>query len=145
MDIILLADDETSLVERYDFSLRSEGFKVIHVCDGTGILSSLRKYGRNYFDVILSDTEMIDLDGPEAVKKALDDFLLDDSRTLIMGMSGDSNNQEYWRGIVHHCSFLDKDYIPLEQGVSLIGKKVKQALVNFRSGGLWKEKMPRFY
>lgn len=138
-DRILFAEDSEEYIEPYKASLEKAGFKVTYVLDGSLIAKELARRGKDYFDVILSDTEMDFVNGPEAVRGALEKGLLDDSRTLIIGMSKDSDNQKYWRELAHHSCFYDKDYFPKEA----IGGKIKQCLKNFRSGGMWASKMPR--
>ncbi len=138
-DRVLFAEDNGQYIESYKASLEKAGFEVTHVCDGQYIEKELIIREKDYFDVILSDTEMDFINGPEAVRGALEKGLLDDSRTLIIGISSDSDNQQYWRELAHHSCFYDKDYFPHEA----IGGKIKQCLKNFRSGGMWTFKMPK--
>ncbi|MEK6885402.1 MAG: hypothetical protein AABX17_00375 [Nanoarchaeota archaeon] len=138
-DRILFAEDDEEYIKPYQVSLEKVGFEVRHVSDGALIVRILEEMGKDYFDVILSDTNLDFVKGPMGIRRALKKCLLDDSRTLIIGMSNDSNNQRYWRGLAHLGCFYDKDYFPKD----IIGEKVARDLRNFRSGGEWKNKMPR--
>jgi len=137
VDRVLLAEDLVDLREAYNQSLEKAGFNVTAVEDGDELYSALKK---NRFEVILSDSDMPLMNGHEACRKAISDKILNDRETLIIGMSGDSDNQKYWRGLAHIGCFYDKDYFFPEK----IGKIVSQALRNFRQGGLWQEIMPVF-
>jgi len=134
-DRVLLADDLDDIREAYKISLEKVGFNVVAVDDGYNLYTALKT---NRFNVILSDSDMPFMDGHEACRKAICDKILDDKETLIIGMSEVSDNQKYWRGLAHVGCFYDKDYFHPER----IGEKIAQCLRNFRSGGLWKEKMP---
>lgn len=138
MDRVLLAEDDIGLLEQYERSIRAKGLEVCEVWNGEMILGLLRMKGRDHFDVILSDSDMPELCGYSAVDRALQQGLLNRDRTLIIGMSDDSDNQYFWRGIAHVGGFYDKDYHMPHK----FGEIVCQALRNFRSGGLWRERMP---
>jgi DNA-binding response OmpR family regulator len=134
-DKILLAEDCEEYLEPYTQSLKQSGFVVTSVQDGLEIRKALSKIE---FDVILSDSNLPFLDGHTACRRAIMEGKLNPKKTLIIGMSEDSDNQQYWRGLAHLACFYDKGYFPKEK----IGEKIRQDLKNFRSGGLWKERMP---
>jgi CheY-like chemotaxis protein len=139
-DRLLLAEDYTDLRLEYRDALEKSGFEVSSVKDGGLVIAELKLRGADYFDVLLSDTDMPVMNGPEAVWTALKNNFLDNNRTLIVGMSDSSDNQEYWRGLAHFSCFYDKSRISEKR----IGRVVRQCLNNFRNGGLWREVMPEF-
>ncbi len=136
---VLLIEDEQRIGRKYKKSLRANKFRVIKISDGTELSKVLKKYGKDYFDVILSDTELRDLDGPRAISSALEEKILEPTRTLIMGMSSEIKNQEYWRGIANIGAFYQKT----ESYEERIGEITLQCLRNFLMGGIWKERIPR--
>lgn len=131
---VLLAEDDNYLRRNYRFSLENVGFVVTEISDGKYLEGALEK---EKFEVVLSDSEMEETDGYEACTEAMKKGLLDSS-VLIIGMSLNPQNQDYWRGIANMGCFYDKRHL---QG-NRIGEAVSQSLRNFNQGGLWKEKMP---
>ena len=138
VDRVLLAENEIDLLEAYKLNLLKSNFEVIDVFDGSMILDELKRYDKNYFKVIISDTDMISMDGPESIRIALEENLLDLNKTLVIGISDCSDNQEYWRGLANFACFYDKCRINSDR----LGAIVSQCLRNFRQGGLWRERMP---
>ena len=134
---ILLAENDTELIEGYERDLLKFGFEVESVLDGDLILSRLKRYGRNYVDALVSDTDMIDMDGPVAVGQAIEGKLVDLDRTVVIGMSDVEDNQKYWRGLVNYGCFYNRCRISDNR----LGLTVAQCLRNFRVGGIWRERM----
>lgn len=131
---LLLAEDQENLRNNYTYELTRVGFMVSSVIDGLEFYELLNK---EKFNLIVSDTDLPFISGDEVCKKALELNILEED-VLIIAMSEEKDNQQYWRGIVNHCCFYNK--ANLTEG--RIGERVLQCWNNFKSGGLWKEKMP---
>jgi len=131
---LLLVEDNEIIRQEYAGSLTRAGFGVMSICDGRLMEDALVLNG---FDVVLCDTGMEYLDGPEACARAKGKGLLPDE-ILLIGMSDDSDNQQYWRGLAHFGGFYDKDY-PGD-----IGEMVMAHYMNFSkpSSPAWRERMP---
>jgi hypothetical protein len=139
-DKILLIEDKIELIDAYEKDLISSRFEVVPVFEGRRVLDRLRKYGANYFDAIVSDSDLDDCQfGHEIIRNAVGNRMVNFDRTIIFGMSDDEENQQYWRGLCNIGCFYDK--IRLTNG--RLGPIVSQCLRNFRSGGLWTERMPK--
>ncbi len=140
MGRILLVEDDIDLLRGYEQDLKTYNFEVVSVMDGEEVIIELKKYGSAYFQAIVSDSELVELDGHAAVRRALEYQLLDLDKTLVFGMSDEESNQQYWRGIANYGCFYNKGRISDNR----LGSVVFQCLRNFRSGGLWRERMPVF-
>ena len=134
-DRVLLAEDLKDLRESYSKSLEEAGFEVTAVDDGDKLYEILKS---QKFDVLVADSNMPSMSGYDACRKAILEGILDNKETLIIGMSSDSENQENWRGVAHLGAFYEKYHFYCGQ----IGEKIMRCLRNFKSGGIWKEKMP---
>lgn len=134
---VVLIEDQDELREKYADILWNHGFRVRSIRDGCYLEKVLRN---DFFDIVLSDTEMEKMDGPEAVKMAIEKVLLDDNKTLIIGMSDDPVNEEYWRGIAHiGCFYKKQDFDCIS-----IGRIVKNCWEAYISDcKAWKMKIPR--
>jgi len=132
---VLLVEDNKSLREVYQVSLRDYGFDVHAIFSERELEEILKK---EKFNIVLSDT---DLDkyggGPEAVKRSLDQGHLGED-VLIIGMSDDSDNQVFWRGLSHIGCFYDKDYFEAIK----IGEIVMNCWNNFKNYNCWRRRMP---
>lgn len=132
---VVLVEDQDFLRREYARSLIRSGFHVSYLSDGCLLEGFLKK---KRVDIVLSDTDMDKLDGPEAVKGVLENGLIGDD-VLVIGMSDDTDNKNRWRGIAHYDCFFDKDYFPYDK----IGKKVRNAYNAFT--GLcngWRVRIP---
>ncbi len=136
LERILLAEDFIDYQEAYMDSLIKERFQVTLAKDGWELYTTLK---RDKFDAIVSDSDLPMLNGYESCKRAIKNGILDDKNTLIIGMSWDPENQEYWRGLANIGCFYNKNRFKKEE----LGRIVKQCLTNYKSGGLWHEKMPK--
>lgn len=63
---ILLMEDETNLAKGLQMVLEEEGYEVAVAITGE---SALEKLGRHYFDLILADLRLPDMDGMDVVKQ----------------------------------------------------------------------------
>ena len=122
---ILLMEDDTDFRNYARGSLEKAGFDVAEVCDGINLEQILKS---KHFDLILSDTNLENMDGYLACKRAIEKGLIKD--VLIVGMSGDQKNQKYWAGIANFNGFYNKlDFEKKEIGV-FISNYLKLARAN---------------
>ena len=135
---VLLVEDNDELRVAYKHSLEWAGFEVVAVDDGLKFVKTLKdqKALGKRFHVVLSDTDMPEMFGDEACKKALEKRLLDDN-VLVLAMSDDIHNDYYWNGIAHHTGFYDKNR------VSDMGSQVMSHYYNFVKGesSMWRMRM----
>ena len=133
---LLIIDDDGRLRVKYSESLVAAEFDVDQIEDGCDLSYALE--GAKY-DVVLSDTNMCYLDGPEACSSALDMGHLEG--VLILAMSECSlESQSRWAEICHLGGFQDKDYF------INIGKWAMDHYNLFNSspiGSLWRARMPK--
>lgn len=135
---VLLAEDKIQLIRAYSFSLDNSGFQVFQVKHGSDILKILDTEKKNFFDAVVSDTDMdYESDGPDSIHLALQEGLIDRTKTLIVGMSSIRSCEDYWKGIAHAYCFYVKDCI------SDLGFRVKTDLDNFRKDqfGLYRREL----
>lgn len=104
---IILAEDDKNLRFEFKHQLRSKGFKVIEATNGLELYS----YAKGLKDlsslIIISDTDMPEMQGDEACEQLLKDFP-EYKRKIIIGMSDNPNNEEYWENIGIWNSFIFK-------------------------------------
>jgi CheY-like chemotaxis protein len=144
---VLLAEDYPDLRRDYVKQIRQlryvsdTRFMVSPVSSGNSLYQKIRK---SRFNIIVSDTDLPsgipDLkfwNGDQVCRRALDEGLIDKD-VLILAMSYEEDNQQYWSGVVNHCCFYNK--ANLTEG--RLGQKVLQAWNNFNQIKGWKEKMP---
>jgi len=104
MNKVLIVDDDARLREEYSFSLKKAGFDVFEISDGFMMESVLKSAD---FSVVLCDTDMPVLSGPEACRSAQGKGLLE--RKIVIGMSDNPDNWKYWKGIA--CDFFYKNEV----------------------------------
>ncbi len=108
---ILLAEDNNNLRERFRELLSNKGFKVEALEDGLKLYERCVKYVLDNEDldrlVIISDTDMPLLCGDETCERLLKEF--DEfNRVMIIGMSDNSANENYWKGVGIRQTFIYK-------------------------------------
>ena len=115
----LLAEDDDSLREKYKREMEQEGLHVTCVDNGQALIERAEK---EEFDIIVSDTDMPQLDGDKACKKIRESIHY---RIFIIGMSDAHENEDYWVNIADW--FI---YKPNLASVSM-GKVVRTKLERF--------------
>lgn len=90
---ILLAEDNELNAEIAETVLEETGIKVKHVEDGIQCIEELKKMPEKYYDVILMDVQMPNMDGYTATQRIRD---LDDSRAEIpiIAMTANAYNED---------------------------------------------------
>ena len=90
---ILLAEDNELNAEIAETVLEETGIKVKHVEDGIQCIEELKKMPEKYYDVILMDVQMPNMDGYTATQRIRD---LDDSRAeiLIIAMTANAYDED---------------------------------------------------
>ena len=96
MATVLLAEDDPDTTELYTQLLKQSGFDVVVVDSGEKIEEALSK---NNIDIILSDTQMPEMDGDVACRKLLEQGKLEN--ILVIGMSSVIDYSKHWKGIAH--------------------------------------------
>lgn len=108
MKTILLAEDNDILRMQFSFLIQDKGYTVFEVKDGQELFNSALNFF-NYLEeiVIISDTDMPKMNGPQACKKLIQQFP-EYKKTIMIGMSDDQINENSWRGIGIIHSFIYK-------------------------------------
>ena len=106
---LLLAEDNREYREEYATELEKQGFEVVAVDDGLGIIEQV---ALQRFDVIISDTDMPTererIDGDEACGRLLKEGKLKGVYIVAMSDSADYKHK-YWPDIAHE--FIEKDKV----------------------------------
>ena len=136
MPKLVLIEDQKNLRREYVPSLIEVGFEVFYLSRGDFLERFLEDHD---VDVILSDTDQEYYgEGPDNVEKVLGKGLIGED-VLVIGMSDDSDNKQYWRGLAHVDCFYDKDYFHEDE----IGEIAMQCFRNFHSDcKAWRYRMP---
>lgn len=79
--IVLLVDDDTTLLEMYDERLKVEGFKIVQATDGDAALEKMREIRP---DVILLDIMMPKVSGFEVLRQLKENPEFEDIPVLIL-------------------------------------------------------------
>lgn len=114
---ILLVDDEPDIVEQYSRALQGEDYEVDTAFTGE---EGWKKYQSHYYDVVIADWRMPDMDGLELLKNI--DRMHPFAKVIIITAFG---NEEFKRVVTsaHAFAYLEK---PVDIG-ELLGK-VKEAI-----------------
>lgn len=142
---VVLAEDYSDLGRDYAGQIRqlryvsTTRFIVSPVCDGNGLYQRIKK-GR--VDVIVSDTDLPSgvsglefWNGDQVCKRALEEGLID-NEVLIIALSYEEENQQYWSGVANHGCFYNKANLTGGR----LGEKVLQAWKNHQNPN-WRIKM----
>ena len=124
MATVLLVEDDPDLQSAYALSLTQSGFEVVTACDGKELIEIV---STNKIDILVSDTNLLTLDGDIACKRLLDQGYLSD--VLILGMSDDRDCEAHWQDM--GIEFLYKggmtDLCPLGPSVTMRWERFKPA------------------
>ncbi len=135
---LLLAEDKCDLREEYRASLEQIGFEVDTA--GNGEELEQKASDENKYHVILSDTDLSGEKtryGDEIIRKLLGQGELEN--VLILGMSDNSDNAKYWRGICHHAGFFNKN------NIQDLGEQVMSHYYNFVFGNdFWRMRSMKY-
>ncbi len=104
---LILAEDDDKIRKSLFLLLEIE-FKVIPVVDGYQLYLAAKNYtGKLEKLIIVSDTDMPELQGDLACKRLLKE---DEKykKVIMIGMSMESDNEKYWKGIGVKDSFINK-------------------------------------
>jgi DNA-binding response OmpR family regulator len=82
MRSVLVVDDEKSILELFDYALRTNGYQVETATDG---LEGLRKFSEGCFDVVITDILLDGTDGRDLLNRIRSS---DKPRTPVIGVSG---------------------------------------------------------
>ena len=109
---ILLAEDDVNLNSQFFNQLKEKGFHIFPIYDGFQLyqVGSMKNVRENENLVIVSDTDMPQMDGDEACKKLLQKFPDEYKRKIIIGMSDNTQNEEYWKDIGVWQTFIYKGH-----------------------------------
>lgn len=121
---ILLAEDNELNAEIAETVLEETGIKVKHVEDGIQCIEELKKMPENYYDVILMDVQMPNMDGYTATQRIRD---LDDSRAEIPIIAMTANAYDEDRRKAQEAGmdgFLAKP-LDVDEMMRLLGKITK--------------------
>ena len=121
---ILLAEDNELNAEIAETVLEETGIKVKHVEDGIQCIEELKKMPEKYYDVILMDVQMPNMDGYTATQRIRD---LDDSRAEIPIIAMTANAYDEDRRKAQEAGmdgFLAKP-LDVDEMMRLLGKIIK--------------------
>ena len=121
---ILLAEDNELNAEIAETVLEETGIKVKHVEDGIQCIEELKKMPEKYYDVILMDVQMPNMDGYTATQRIRD---LDDSRAEIPIIAMTANAYDEDRRKAQEAGmdgFLAKP-LDVDEMMRLLGKITK--------------------
>ena len=121
---ILLAEDNDLNAEIAETVLEETGIKVKHVEDGIQCIEELKKMPEKYYDVILMDVQMPNMDGYTATQRIRD---LDDSRAEIPIIAMTANAYDEDRRKAQEAGmdgFLAKP-LDVDEMMRLLGKITK--------------------
>ena len=121
---ILLAEDNELNAEIAETVLEETGIKVKHVEDGIQCIEELKKMSEKYYDVILMDVQMPNMDGYTATQRIRD---LDDSRAEIPIIAMTANAYDEDRRKAQEAGmdgFLAKP-LDVDEMMRLLGKITK--------------------
>ena len=103
---ILLVEDEENLHETLKLNLELEGYEVTSAYDGN---TALQKIQAEYFDLIILDVMLPDINGKEVCQRVRSDSALDDVRIIcISGMVEADKIQDLRNAGANH--FLQKPF-----------------------------------
>ena len=122
---ILLAEDNELNAEIAETVLEETGIKVKHVEDGIQCIEELKKMPEKYYDVILMDVQMPNMDGYTATQRIRD---LDDSRAEIPIIAMTANAYDEDRRKAQEAGmdgFLAKP-LDVDEMMRLLGKITKK-------------------
>jgi len=111
MKSILFIEDDPASAETYMLKLREKGFAVEVVGDG---LSALQKLKEKFFDLIVLDIVLPQLNGWEFLEKVRNDPKLKDLKIVILSNLGQKEEVEkiFLLGIIKY--FIKVHYTPQE-------------------------------
>ncbi len=108
---LILAEDDDELRSKLFFSLIKEGFNVIQVANGYQLYLVASDYAGDLSKlIIISDTDMPELKGDKACERLLKNE--EYKKSIMIGMSAEAENEEYWKGITIKDSFIYKNRFP---------------------------------
>ena len=140
--LVILAEDEYDLAERYERELHDAGFNVYTIDNGEELYFSARVYldltsHLRGLNIIVSDTKLNKIDGNAACEEIMrlngeERFGNEPNKVLIVGMSTLRDNDKKWVGLAH--DFFWKG------GRNNLGTKVKLLYEQFKLN----PNMPRY-
>lgn len=126
---ILLAEDNELNAEIAETVLEETGIKVKHVEDGIQCIEELKKMPEKYYDVILMDVQMPNMDGYTATQRIRD---LDDSRAEIPIIAMTAN--AFSEDIQHSLAAGMNAHISKPVDIKTLEKTVR----SIKSGGVYR-------
>ena len=98
MPTILVVDDEPAVLNMIVFMLRQEGFDVLAAnCGAQGL--SLSRSHHSKIDLLVSDVQMLEMNGPTLAKQ----LLADNPSLSVLLISGCCTSEEFQEGHPFQC------------------------------------------
>ena len=106
--MILLAEDNDELYNRFIMLLNGKGCVVIASKTGEGLYRQVKAYSDRLEElIVVSDTDLPDTNGDQVCRRLLEQDPMY-KKLLIFGMSDNPDNERYWEGVGIINSFIYK-------------------------------------
>lgn len=137
--LVILAEDNRGLREVFTELLLEKCFSVDACANGQELLERLLGFSGDFSKVVVvSDTNMPNMEGDEACRTALE-RVPGYRRTIIFGMSDDSGNERYWKGVAVAHHFLHKgSVIDNPQSKSNLAEMVLSGIDNILNNSFYR-------
>jgi len=146
---VLVAEDDDYLRKIFIQQLEEKGFSTLVATEGRELYEKAKSFPRENLEylVIVSDTDMPCGDGDVMCRQLLQEEMF--KKVIILGMSGDSHNEEYWENIGVWQTFIYKGEAISEQSsfadkiINRINSIVNQPQFYLLSDGTYRRSINR--